>query len=537
MSMTTTEREEALQLVEDIQRTRATKNLAPADVPKILLPYQAAWHRDEAPVRICEKSRRIGFSWGALAAEAALEAARAKGGMNQFYMGYNMAMAAEFIGDCAFFIRAYQQAASKIGVTILEEEKRSIVTYKIQLASGFKIEALSSCPYNWRSRQGHARIDEAAFHENLQEVIKGSLAFRMWGGRIDIVSTHDGEDNVFDQLCKDVRAKKLPYSLHKVTFDDALRQGFYQRVCLVNGEDYSPQAETIYREEIYADYTTPEDAAEELDCIPKRGSGAFFTRLLLEHCHSDGIPRLRWQQPSEFVVDPERLEKADRWITDNLKPIIDALNTDKPTVYSQDFARSGDLSVDWIWQEDRPGHWRQVFAVELRNIPFDVQQLITFYILDNIPLMQKAAFDARGNGQSHAEAALQKYGPDRVECVMFSASWYAEWFPKYRQAMESELVRLDANEDVIADHRMVVLVQGKPGISGARVKGSDGQYRHGDSAVAGVLAYYATRQERIEYGYTPAFGDAGHPGQGGGDDSEDDDNAFCGRARFGRGAY
>lgn len=536
MSMTTAERDEALQLVEDIQRTRAAKNLAPVDVPKVLLPYQAAWHRDMSPVRLCEKSRRIGFSWGALAAEAALEAALAKG-MDQFYMGYNMAMAAEFIGDCAFFIRSYQLAASQIGVTIIEDDKRSIVTYKIQLASGFKIEALSSCPYNWRSRQGHARIDEAAFHENLQEVIKGALAFRMWGGRIDIVSTHDGEDNVFDQLCKDVRAKKLPYSLHKVTFDDALNQGFFQRVCLVTGKEYSLAAEVQYREEIYADYPTPEDAAEELDCIPKRGSGAFFTRLLLEHCHSEDIPRLRWQRPSEFVVDPERLEITMAWIADNLKPAIDAIPTDRPTVYSQDFGRSGDLSVVWVWQETRPGHWRQTFALELRNIPFDVQQLITFYVLDNIPLMQKAAFDARGNGQSHAEAALQKYGPDRVECVMFSASWYAEWFPKYRQAMEAECVRLDANEDVIADHRMVVMVQGRPGISGARVKGSDGQYRHGDSAVAGVLAHYATCQERIEYGYTPAGRDADHPGQGGDNDFDDDDNAFCGRARFGRGAY
>ncbi|QLA11891.1 hypothetical protein [Desulfolutivibrio sulfodismutans] len=521
MSMTTSEREEALQLVEDIQRMRATRRLTPTEVPKILLPYQAAWHRDESPVRLCKKSRRIGFSWGSLAAEAALEAALAKG-MDQFYMGYNMAMAAEFIGDCAFFARAYQLAASQIGVTLLKDEKRDIVTYKIQLASGFKIEALSSCPYNWRSRQGHARIDEAAFHENLQEVIKGALAFRMWGGRIDIVSTLNGEDNPFTVLCKDVEAGKLPYSLHKVTFDDALAQGFYQRVCLVTDKEYSLTAEEKYREEIYADYPTPEDANEELDCIAKRGSGAFFTRLLLEHCHGEGIPRLRWQQPAEFVIEPDRLEIASTWIQDHLKPLIDAMPTGRRTVYSQDFGRSGDLSVNWVWHEERPGRWRQSFGVELRNIPFDVQQLITFYILDNIPLFQKAAFDARGNGQSHAEAALQKYGQGRVECVMFSAPWYAEWFPKYKQAMEGDLLRLDANEDVIADHRMVVMVQGRPGISGARVKGSDGQYRHGDSAVAGVLAYFATCQKRTEYGYTPAEPSGSVPSRNGHSDIDDD---------------
>ena len=42
----------------------------------ILLPYQQRWIADRAPVKVCEKSRRIGITW-AEAADAALDAPRA----------------------------------------------------------------------------------------------------------------------------------------------------------------------------------------------------------------------------------------------------------------------------------------------------------------------------------------------------------------------------------------------------------------------------------------------------------------------------
>ena len=500
------ERQEHLQLVDTIQAERSSVLLRPEMIPHILLPYQAAWHADKSQIRVGQKSRRIGFSWGSEAAEAALMAAASKssGGMNQFYMGYNQAMSAEFIGDTVFFAKAYQLSVSAIDVgkhtEIIHNERKDIVTYKIKFASGFKVEALSSCPYNWRSRQGHARIDEAAFHADLKEVIKGALAFLMWGGRLDIVSTHDGEDNYFNQLVRDIKAGKLPkYSLHTITFDDALRAGFYKRVCLVRNMPYSQEAEAQYREDTYNGYPSREDADEELGCIPKRGTGAFFTRMLLEKCHCDNIPTVKWSQPAAFVTDPERIQKALEWIRENLQPVLDALPTNRRSVYGQDFGRNNDLSIIWVLQEYSQ-HWKQAFSVELRNIPFDVQKLITLYILDALPLLHHAKFDARGNGQSHAEAALQKYGESKVDCVMFTAAWYAEWFPKYHQAYEGENIQISATEDVIADHRMVQLSNGKPSISGSRVKGSDGQYRHGDSAVAGVLAWSATSKES---GYGP----------------------------------
>lgn len=491
------EKTRALDLVVEMQEDRASHRLKPSEVPNVLLTYQARWHADTSPVRIGEKSRRIGFSWGCLASESVLEAALAKdaGGMNQHYMGYNQAMAAEYVGDCAFFARAFGQAMSAIDVwrdtVLVEDERRDILRYVVKLSSGFRIEAHSSNPYNWRGKQGHARIDEAAFHENLREVIKGALAFRMWGGRVDIVSTHNGEDNDFAEFLRDVLAGKLPWSHHRVTFDDALREGFYRRVCLIKNWTWSQDAEGEYREGVRADYPDAEDAAEELDCVPKRGSGAYFTRLIIEPCQDETAIVIRHARPAEFVLDPARGRKTEDWIQEVLAPIVTALPTDRRTALGRDFGRSGDLSVDWILQDEGAGIWRTPFILELRNIPFDCQWQITEYLLQELPLLQNAKFDSRGNGQSHAEKALQLKGPSFVECVMLSAGWYAEWFPKYRRAYENKQIRAPKSEDIIQDHRLVVLRDGKPAMSAAKTKGSDGKDRHGDSAVAGLLAWAA----------------------------------------------
>lgn len=77
--------------------------------PMALLPYQQAWCADQSPVKLCEKSRRIGLSWGE-AADTALLAASGSG-MDAWYIGYNKDMALEFIRDCANWAKFYNLAA------------------------------------------------------------------------------------------------------------------------------------------------------------------------------------------------------------------------------------------------------------------------------------------------------------------------------------------------------------------------------------------------------------------------------------------
>ena len=509
------EKKDLIGLVEESQSKRMTRKLRPEQVPKILLPYQIQQHQDRRSLRLTVKCRRIGWSWGCIAAEGALEAAR-ENGMDQFYMGYNLGMAAENIGDALTFSRAYGIAAGALTDIeifrdretmqinengVLGEKRQDVTRYKLTYASGNVYEALSSAPWNWRGRQGHAWIDEAGFHQNLKEVIKGAMAFQMWGGRVDVISTENGEDNEFHEMVRDFEAGKLPrWSFTRIDFDKALADGFYKRVCLILGKQWSEKAEKSYRDEIFEGYPSLEDANEELLCIPKKGSGIYFSRMLLENCMVDDVPVVVWEQPSEWVLCPTRLAETDIFIQDYLKPIFDNL-PDLPSSYGQDFARSADLSITTITQKIKPTQWREAYSLELRNIPFDVQAKLRDWQLFNLPRLHHATFDARGNGASHAEGALQKFGAFLISLIQATSMWYAEWFPKYKQSYEDKSTLIGRHENTITDHRRVINTRTGPTMDDKRDKGTDGKPRHGDRAISGLMAYFSQCQNTSAIDY------------------------------------
>jgi phage FluMu gp28-like protein len=467
----------------------------------VLLPYQQHWVDDKSPLKVSEKSRRTGLTW-AEAADDALIAASAKsaGGMNVYYIGYNQDMAIEYIDACASWARVFNYAAGQIEEGWWEEgeDDKHIKTYTIRFPdSGFRIVALSSRPANLRGKQGVVVIDEAAFHDQLDELLKAALALLIWGGRVRIISTHNGEGNPFNDLVKEIRSSKRRGSVQRITFREAVAQGLYRRVCLRLGKAWTAQDEAEWMDGVYDFYG--DAASEELDVIPKAGTGAYLPRILIEQCQRPSIPVLRYAKPAEWVTDPHRVDQAQLWITDVLKPIVDNLAGKRHAV-GQDFGRDGDLSAYWVLQDQGAGHWHTAFVLELRRIPFDVQQLFLFYLLDTLPLLHKAKLDARGNGQAHAEAAVQRYGATLVEAVMLTAQWYGVHFPPYKAALEDQTITIPQSEDIIADHRRVILKKGVPGMDDGRDKGSDGQMRHGDTAVAGVLAYSAARDDGLVIG-------------------------------------
>lgn len=476
--------------------------------PPALLPYQQAWVRDRAQVKVWEKSRRIGASW-CDAADSVLEAA-SESGQDVLYIGYSQDMTREYIDDCAMWARAYQRAAAQIEETVYHDEGEDIKAFRLDFVSGRKVLALSSRPRSIRGKQGKVVIDEAAFHDDLPGLLKAALAMLIWGGRVAILSTHNGEDNPFNLLVRDIRAGKLRYALHRTTFCDALDAGLFERVKLILGHRLGYELadgswhEITTREEwrdwIYERYG--EAAAEELDCIPRMGSGAYFPRTLVERCQRADIPVLRFSRPAAWVLDDRRIEEAEAWCTEALDPVIEHMDTERRTCLGLDIGRSGDLSYLVAAQDAGSGRWREAFALEMRRVPFDVQRLVLFRVCDRVSHFWHAKIDARGLGQQLAEEALQRYGPARIECVMASPSWYAAHFPRYKAALEDRSYELAAGEDVIADHRRVVLKHGYPTMDEGRDRGSDGEWRHGDGAIARVLLWAATRSEAAPIEFT-----------------------------------
>jgi phage FluMu gp28-like protein len=109
-------------------------------------------------------------------------------------------MTRDYIDDCAMWAKAFDYAVSWVGETIYSDEDKDIKAFRIDFASGKKILALSSRPRSIRGKQGRVTIDEAAFHDDLPGLMKGALAMLIWGGKVRLLSSHNGTNNPFNEI-------------------------------------------------------------------------------------------------------------------------------------------------------------------------------------------------------------------------------------------------------------------------------------------------------------------------------------------------
>lgn len=491
--------------------------LAPSQLPEghdpladgILMQHQRDWLEDDADLKIVPKGRRTGITYAeALDDTLIAAAARSAGGDNIFYIGDTKEKGLEFIKYVAHFAKVVAKELAVYEEYLFEDKQddgtsKYITAYRVRFASGFQVAALSSRPANIRGLQGIVVIDEAAFHPDVQGVLDAVNALLIWGGKIRIISSHNGEDNPFNQLIKDSKAGLYDYSIHHIPFSLAVKNGLYERVCLMRGWTPTPDGKQAWLDKIIRSYGPRREAREEeLEAIPRKSAGIYLPRALIRRAQIDGVPIITWSQAEDWYLDNNRMSVARAWFRDHVAPLLKHLDSDKRTVFGQDFGRTGDLSVILISQEVRRDYWEPVLQIELRRIPFDVQQYIVHEILDRLPRFS-AAFDARGNGQSHAEAAQQTFGANRVACVMATAQYYATIFPAYRAALEEPSFRLPPGEDVVADHRLVILRRGNPAVSDDHNTGEDGEQRHGDGMIAAMLAFACTEGAFREIGYDP----------------------------------
>lgn len=358
-----------------------------------------------------EKSRRIGETWG-LAAYAVLTAAAqiSAGGQNVWYMGYDKDMALEFIDVCAMWARAFGIVADDVGEELLDVDgvNEGVQSFRIRFASGFKITALPSVPRALRGKQGIVIIDEAAFHKNVDEVIKSAMALLIWGGKVIIVSTHDGVGNRFNQLLDEIRSGRRLGEVMTITFADAMADGLYERVQLVaktKGADIAPKEQ--WEAGIRASYG--EDAGEELDCIPKTGAGS--------------------------LIKPEDIAAAEH--DDAGKPELYA----KGLVYvGRDVARRRDGAIiyplelvgDVLWERDHYEGYNTTFAEQ--DAYFDdcfVNYRVAY-----------AGIDQTGMGEPIVEKMQLKYGETRVNGVLLTGPNRLDLAISLQQRFERGLIRI-----------------------------------------------------------------------------------------------
>jgi phage FluMu gp28-like protein len=460
----------------------------------ILLPYQKRWLTDGRPLRIWEKSRRIGASW-VLALEAVLDGMK-QNGRNTYYLSYNKDMTRQFIRDALYWARSLKAAADYFEEEIIDENNKTVTVFRLTFVSGFEITALPSTEYALRSKQGNVILDEAAFTKEFDGIRKAALALLIWGGRFSILSTHNGDDSPFNVFLSRVKNGEEPdWSRHRTTFAKAVEEGLYRKICQTQKREWTAEGEGEFvaaTRRIYRD-----NAEEELDCVPVRSGARYFPRFLLDPCVDGDIDIIRKGFEDAFLREPkERRERTvEKWFKKEAAPVI--ANIESPVYIGQDFARSGDLTVLWLTELIEKKYTRTAAVVELRNWPFDQQWQFWELLIGRLgSLFGGAALDARGNGQMIAEKAETGW-PGRAVQVMLSRPWYGEWFPKLKGRIEDREWTLPGDDYIIGDFGAVRLKAGFPLIDETRAEGGAGglsRKRHGDAAVAAVLSLFAASE-------------------------------------------
>ena len=415
-----------------------------------LLPYQTRWLADGAGLKVIEKARRVGISW-AEAYDAVMHAG-ADGGGNVYYQAYNWEMTRGFIADCADWAQTLQLTAGSLGETLIDEGQR-IQAFRIAFASGREILAMTSAPRAFRSkgRPGDlAIIDEAAFVDDLGQVLKAAMAFRVWGGRAHVISTHNGEANPFVALCRDLREGARPGSLHRITLEEALAEGLFRKIAAAQGRPWSPAAEAAWEAEIRAEYGT--HAPEELDCIPAAGGGAWLGWEAIRTCEDPAAG-------GSTTIGVDVARRRDHWVAAVLEQVGDVL-------------------------------WLRELAVQ-QGIPFSAQRAIVGDLAARYRPV-RIAVDQTGMGEAVVEQLQEDLGRTVVEGVLMTGPRRLDVATALREAVEDRRLRIPPDGDLRRD---LHAVRAEAGLTGAprlmaERSGTDG---HADRFWALALACTAAR--------------------------------------------
>jgi len=477
-----------------------TKSQQKTNTYDIFLPYQKEWLEDRSDLKIIEKNRRCGISWTD-SADSVLDAAPAQAWTNTYYMSFNKDNCRQYIEDAGEWAKKLGFAASEIIESeepLLDDEDKSITTYRITFASGAEIMGLPGVSRSLRSKQGNVVIDEAAFFDDLESVLQAAKALVMWGGRIRVISTHNGDDNPFNILIKNIRSgKEKEWSLHRITFREAMAQGLYKRICLKQGRKWTPEADKEFMDKMYRIYGDNPD--EELDVIPRASGDRYFGRGLLDHATADAdsydIRRLECSDSFLHKNESFKNREIEKFFNQEVRPLLGAL--EGQVFGGNDFGRSGDLTTYWFAEEVSKTQLAVRLIVEIKNAPFEQQQLFNDYVTDWLSERKKfggLAIDSRGNGQQIGEHAMLRHPGASIQ-VMETNAWYAKYGTDLHGLMESGDFTVPDDETIKADFALVILKNGIPTIPAVRTSDRDSKgKRHGDGASAAMLCVCAWRE-------------------------------------------
>lgn len=396
----------------------------PKDRDAIFLPFQSAWIKDESRIKLMEKSRQIGISWST--AYGADERASAQGArFDEWVSSRDDIQARLFIEDCKLWAGIMGMAAKDLGQVVLDAEKQQSA-YVLQFASGRRIHSMSSNPDAQAGKRGSRILDEFALHKDQRKMWAIAYPGITWGGSMELVSTHRGSHSFFNGLVREARHGGNPkkISLHRVTLQDALDQGFLWKLqqALPADAEQQDMDEAQYFDYVKAGAADAESFDQEYMCIPADDDAKFLEYGLITACEYSG--GTDWRRGLQGPFQGRLFAGID-------------------------IGRKKDLTVLWVFEQlGDVLYTRHVECLEKMRKSEQEKVLWPW-----IEICDRTCIDSTGLGIGWTDDAQDQFGESRVEGVTFTAQVKEALAYGAKGDMEDRKLRIPEDPHIRADFR------------------------------------------------------------------------------------
>lgn len=434
------------------------------DNPKaIFLPYQNKWIKDNSRLKLMEKARQIGLSWStAYTADERTAVALAK--HDTWVSSRDDLQARLFIEDCKMWAKILSVAAKDLGEIVVDDKKNT--AFVLQFANGKRIHSLSSNADAQAGKRGSRILDEFALHPNPRNLWSIAYPGITWGGQFEVISTHRGSQNFFNELVREIKEKGNPkqISLHTVTLQQALEQGFLYKLqqALPADDQRQTMNEAEYFDFIKSGCADEESFQQEYCCNPADDNSAFLEYDLIASC--------------EYADNAEGdISFAEFVATAHQRSFYGGL----------DIGRTHDLTVLWIFEKlGDTLYTRKV--ITLKNMPKPDQEKVLHPWLE--PL-RRCCFDYTGLGIGWGDDAQRKFGKYKIELITFTGQIKEEMAFGFRGRFEDKTLRIPYDPAIRADLRAVKKQVTSSG--NIRFVAESSEAGHADRFWAGALGNHA----------------------------------------------
>lgn len=480
--------------------SKATSTVAAAAsvASAYFMPYQTEFILDQSPIVVVEKTRQGGIT-SALSFKVLIDRFSGARPWDYWYSSADELAAREFILDVRSWCERLGQAVLIAEGTELfagQAIKRMSVAVPGPDGREHRIHAMTSSPKAFRGKRGDVGLDEFAHHEDQEGIWTAASPATTWGYQAHIISTHKGEDSVFNtrfvepgkrrrnpKLHGEPRAGDIPVSLHTVSIYDAVAQGMVEKINTARGSNMTREQFIAARR---AMFTTQEAFDEECGCIPSSQSGSYFPYDILRPCVDRDAPKA----------------------TDNIARFLaDCASAPGEGLYlGCDVGRKRDRFV--VWGGARVGgSIRTAGVLTLAKRRWSEMEAALDASLDRRSdagrHVVRLCIDETGIGHQLAERMMDKYG-HRVEGVTFTGAVKAHLASLARRHAEEKTCTLPDDPIVLA---AITSIRREVTASGnIRFDGERNEHGHADEFWAWALSLHAAESNAPRTRTVPVIG-------------------------------